>query len=292
MRKGRPICFFDGGHDLSEAARIFAADVLEYLKEIGSDNRRIAVEYVNPSLTQALMQRGFDVLDGVRLTEQARVLKSEDEIAGIRWAIAVAEHGMAKMQEALHPEVTEVQLWALLNYTNLCNYGGWHEGRMLASGPRINPWFQEATQRRIEAGDLVGFDTDMVGPYGYFCDISRSFHCGPERPTKRQKQLYRLAHEELQHNLKLIRPGVTLKELQKAAWPMPEEFQPQAYPCVIHGVGMCDEYPRVNPIFRGETPYDGTLETGMVISVESYIGAVGERDGEAGGPSLNNRARL
>ncbi|GIS88599.1 MAG: hypothetical protein CM1200mP18_13090 [Gammaproteobacteria bacterium] len=60
--------------------------------------------------------------------------------------------------------MTEAQLWGLLNYANLANNGDWHDGRMLASGPRINPWMQEATLRRVESGDLVGFDTDMVGP--------------------------------------------------------------------------------------------------------------------------------
>ena len=42
---------------------------------------------------------------------------------------------------------------------------------------------------------------------------------------------------------------------------------------------MCDEYSQVKPIFRGPTPYDGRLETGMVICVESYVGAKGEREG-------------
>ena len=38
-----------------------------------------------------------------------------------------------------------------------------------------------------------GFDTDMVGPFGYCADVSRTFFCGPgRRPTRRQKQLYRL----------------------------------------------------------------------------------------------------
>ena len=60
---------------------------------------------------------------------------------------------------------------------------------------------------------------------------------------------------------------------------MPEEFQAQAYTCVVHAAGVCDEYPLINPIFRGPTPYDGVIEAGMVICCESYIGAVGERDG-------------
>ena len=278
-RPGRPISFFDGGGELAEGARLLADDIVGYLKEIGSDNRRVAVEYVNPSITQALLQRGLEVTDGVAVSEAARVIKSEDEIACMRWAVAVAELGIAKVRETLRPGVSELQLWALLNYTNLANNGDWHDGRMLASGPRINPWCQEASDRQVEAGDLVGLDTDMIGPFGYFADISRSFHCGPGKATKRQKQLYRLALEEIEHNLALVRPGITLREFQRQAYLPAEEFHENAYPGVIHGVGMCDEYPRVNPIFRGPNPYDGSLEAGMVICVESYVGAVGERDG-------------
>ena len=47
----------------------------------------------------------------------------------------------------------------------------------------------------------------------------------------------------------------------------------------MHAVGMCDEYPRINHGFRGPAPYDGVVEPGMVLCIESYIGAVGERDG-------------
>jgi Xaa-Pro aminopeptidase len=279
VRPGRANTYFDGGTELGENARLIAQDVVDYLSEIGSSNRRVAVEYVNPSLTQALLRRGLEVIDGVGVSEEARIIKSADEIECIRWAVAVAEHGIAQIKSALRPGVTELQLWGLLNYTNLANNGDWHNGRMLASGPRINPWLQEATDRRIEAGDLVGFDTDMVGPFGYFADISRTFLCGPKAPSKRQKQLYRLAHEEITHNAKLIRPGVTLAEIQDRAWMPPEEFREHAYVCVIHGVGMTDEFPRVNPKFRGKNPYDGVLEAGMVVCIESFIGAVGEPDG-------------
>ena len=278
-RPGRPHAFFDGGTEIDVAAGDLADDVVNYLAEIGSDNRRVALEYVNPSVTRELMNRDIDVIDGVRIAELARVIKSEDEIACMRWAIAVAEHGVDMMKEALRPGISEVQLWGLLNYANIANNGDWHEGRMLASGPRINPWLQEASERKIESGDLVGFDTDMVGPFGYFVDLSRTFHCGPAKPTPRQKQIYRLALEEIDHNLALVRPGITLREFQRQAYVPPEDCQENAYPCVIHAVGMCDEYPLVRHLFRQENPYDCTLEAGMVICVESYMGPKGERDG-------------
>ena len=135
----------------------------------------------------------------------------------MKWAIAVADLGIEKMQQAARPGVTEVQLWALLSYTNLANNGDWHEGRMLASGDRINPWFQEASERRIQAGDLIGFDTDMVGPFGYFADSSRTLLCGPRRPTRRRKQLYRHALDEIEHNLTLVRDGVSMDEIRRTS---------------------------------------------------------------------------
>lgn len=275
----RGISVFDGGDQMSEGARLLADDLVKYVSKLGTDSRRVAIEMVNPSVTQACLQRGLEVMDGLALSEMARVIKSEDELACMRWSVAVAELGIAKVKEAIRPGVTETQLFGILNYTNLCNHGEWHDGRMLASGPRTNPWLQEASQRKVESGDLVGFDTDMVGPMGYFCDISRTMHCGPAKPTKRQKELYRLAAEEIAHNRALLRPGLGLREFQKVAWPIPEEFQAQAYTCAVHGVGMCDEWPRINPTHRGPNPYDGVLEPGMVVTVESYIGAVGERDG-------------
>ncbi|MEM1298152.1 MAG: Xaa-Pro peptidase family protein [Pseudomonadota bacterium] len=278
-RTGRATNVFDGGPDLAEEARLFADDVVRYLAEIGCDNRRVAIEMVNPSITQALLQRGIEVIDGMAIAEMARVIKNEDEIECIRWAVAVAEHGIAKVHEAMRPGVSEQQLWGLLNYANLANDGDWHDGRMLCSGPRTNPWLQEASPRRIEAGDLVAFDTDMVGPMGYFADISRTFFCGPGQPTKRQKELYRLAVAEVEYNKTLMRPGARFADIQAQAFDVPEEFHEQAYPCLAHAVGMCDEYPRINYRFRGPQPYDGELAAGMVICVESYMGAVGERDG-------------
>ena len=278
-RIGQAISYFYGGDKLSQFAEKFALEVENYLIEIGATNRKIAIEYVNPGITQALEARGIEVVDGVLITERARLIKSEDELACIRWAVAVAEHGAAKVKQALKPGVSEVQLWALLNYANLANNGDWHDGRMLASGPRINPWLQEASERKLESGDLMGFDTDMIGPKGYFADLSRTFHCGPDRPTKRQKQIYRLAMAEIAHNLSLIKPGVLFSEVQENAYPVESEYQKNAYPCIVHGVGMCDEYPHLHPNFRGPLPYDEIIQPGMVLCIESYMGAEGEKDG-------------
>lgn len=63
-RLGRALAHFDGGVELADQARLLADDIVNFLAEIGTDNRRVALEYVNPSLTQALLQRGIEVSDG------------------------------------------------------------------------------------------------------------------------------------------------------------------------------------------------------------------------------------
>ncbi len=103
VRVGRQNTYFDGGPELPENARLIAQDICDYLSEIGSDNRRVAVEYVNPSLTQALLQRGLEVIDGVAVAEEARVIKSPDEIMCIKWAVEVAEHGISPSQGGAPP---------------------------------------------------------------------------------------------------------------------------------------------------------------------------------------------
>ena len=280
VRLARPLSYFQGGPDMAGGATELARDVVAFLNEIGTDNRRVAVEYVNPSVTQAMMRAGLEVVDSADLIEEARIIKSADEIACMKWAIAVADLGIEKMIEAARPGVTELQLWALLNYTNLANDGDWHEGRMLASGDRLNPWLQEASPRRIESGDLVGFDTDMVGPFGYCADVSRTFFCGPGQPTRRQRQLYRHALNEIEHNLTLVRDGISMAEFAERAFVQPEEFHERQYVCILHGVGMCDEAPKLlYPNDQDRQQYDYVLRAGMTVCIESYVGAVGDRDG-------------
>ena len=234
----------------------------------------------NPYAAEEALLKIFPTIRHLGRSQRRQcVIKSDEELTCMRWAIAVAELAVGKVRSALRPGVTELELWAQLNYWNIANDGDWHDGRVLVSGPRTNPWCQEASGRRLESGDLVGLDTDMIGPFGYFADISRTFHCGPAPPTRAQKELYRRAVEEIEFNLGLVRPGISLRQFQARAYPVEERFQRNAYPCVIHGVGMCDEYPRVNPVFRGSNPYDGVLEENMVICVESYVGEAGGRDG-------------
>lgn len=191
----------------------------------------------------------------------------------MRRAIHTCEVGMGAMWAALRPGITENQLWAKLHEANIARGGEWIETRLLASGPRTNPWFHECSDRVIEAGDMVAFDTDLIGPYGYCADISRSWVAPGRAPTGEQKALHALALEHIDHNAQLLRPGVSFRELTERAFQLPAQYLAGRYGVVMHGVGLCDEYPSLYYREDGRDAFPGSLEAGMVLCIESYVGS-------------------
>ncbi len=133
--------------------------------------------------------------------------------------------------------------------------------------------------RVIERGDMVSFDTDLIGPYGYCADISRAWLCG-DRPNDEQRRLYAKAYEQIEHNIAVLKPGMSFRELSEACWRIPEEFLSLRYPSLIHGVGLADEYPSIKHWEDFPTKgYDGIVTPGMTLCVESFIGVAGGREG-------------
>lgn len=262
------LCPFDSGLSMAEDSRAFAARLRDRLPT----RARIAVERLDASTVQALLQVGFEVVDAGGVMQYARAIKSPEEITLIRHALDVADLAIDSMRADIRPGVRETALLARLQQINTANGGGWLDGRMLASGPRTNPWLQEATEREVQAGELIGFDTDMVGPFGYFADVSRTLLCG-DRPSAAQRDLYRRAHEEVSHNIDLLRPGLGFRELSERAFRQPERFVAHRYVCLAHGAGMTDEWPKI--AYRQDwnaLGYDGEIEVGMVLCVESFVG--------------------
>ena len=263
-----------------QVAETWADEIAELMREHCGNETRIAFDHLDPLGLAAMQKRGFQIHDGEALMERARLIKSDEEIICLKHAIDVAEKGMAAMQQNLVPGISENQLWSHLHQVNIANNGEWIETRLLSSGPRTNPWMQESSDRVIESGDLVAFDTDMIGPNGYCADISRTWLCGDVAPTDEQRRLYQAACEQIEHNIGIMRPGRTLADVIRDEWLIPDEFLQYRYG-VAHGVGLKDEFPflpNAIDIDRLGDP-DLELQPGMVLSLESYIGAVGGAEG-------------
>jgi len=223
----------------------------------------------------ALQQRGLEIVEGGQITERARSIKSADEIELMRWTIRVCEAGMARIYDHSVPGVTEQELWAHLHFENARSGGDWLETKLLTCGPNTNPWYRECSDRPCEEGEMISLDTDMIGPYGYCADLSRSGTCGYTPMTNKQQEIYSAAVEQIDHNMALIKDGVSFAEFNDKSWNIPERFLPYRYSLATHGVGMADEWPVVllHPDFANN--HGGRFEANMVICVESLIAEKG-----------------
>ncbi len=281
QRSGASMFYFSNGDRNDQAADAFAPEVIDLLREHSGGNMRLAVDKIMVPGYRALIAAGIDVMEGEELTEKARSIKGPDEIKAMRCANHACETTVRLMEDfarenAGNGTTTEDDIWAVLHAENIRRGGEWIETRLLASGPRTNPWFQECGPRVTQKNEVISFDTDLIGAYGICIDISRSWWIGPNKP--RPDMIYAMQHavEHIQTNMDMLRPGVNMQDLSRNTHVLDDKFQAQKYGCLMHGVGLCDEWPLIAyPDKMVEGAFDYDLQPGMTLCVEAAVGEVG-----------------
>jgi len=271
---------FAAGPRVQEFAQEWCAEILDLMRTHGGGNRRLAIDRIDPAGVHLLKANRIEIADGFEVVHMARLIKTPEEIDAVRQSIGVCQEGIRRMIAATRPGMTENAIWSILHQTNIELGGEWIETRLLSSGPRTNPWYQEAGERRVEAGDIISLDSDLIGPHGYGADISRSWTVGDGKPSGEQRRLYALAHEQVQRNCELFVPGRSFYELADLAYRMPERYRAFEQPAIAHGSGLSNEFPLVIHSDKVRAKgHDGILEPGMIVCVESYAGAPGDAEG-------------
>lgn len=268
------------GPGIAGRERRWAEEMAATLRGVVGRGATVGVERVNAGAARSLAARGFRLVDAQEPVERARAIKSAEEVKCVRASLRATEAGVARLRAVLRPGITENALWSVLHQTVIALDGDYVETRLLSSGPRTNPWFQETSPRMVGENELVALDTDVVGRFGYYSDFSRTFHAGPGKPTAAQRDLYRTAHEQVHHNMDILRPGLSFREYSERAWTIPETYFANRYYLSAHGVGMTGEYPYLyHRADFAAAGYDGEIEPGMTLCVESYIGEEGGAEG-------------
>ena len=183
--------YFTAGDKSKERAKIWATEIVDIVNEHGKGNKRLALDHCAPEGIHELQSNGLELANGEEVMELARLIKSDDEMMAMRRSIFSCEKSMELMRHHFKPGITEQDLWSRFQMEAVSRGAEWIETRLLASGPRANPWYQECSSRPILSGELMGFDTDLVGSYGYCTDMSRTWLCGDEKPTDEQKEILR-----------------------------------------------------------------------------------------------------
>lgn len=273
VRPARGLCFVSSGGDPAAQAAAFAVEIASAVVDAGLSIDSLAVDRFPFSAIDALRAQGFHLSDADAVFSTARRIKLAGEIEVMREAMSRVIDAADLMVERIEPERTENEIWAEFIGPFIATEGKYIATRLLQSGAHSFPYFQEAGTRKLQAGELLCFDTDAVGFAGYCVDFSRSYLCGDQPATAVQKDLFSKAHEQLEHNIDLIKAGAVYRDIAQAAWPIPAAHRDSRYYCVGHGLGMSGEFPNI-PHQREDMPYpiDGELEAGMVLCIESYIG--------------------
>ncbi|MCH2165540.1 MAG: Xaa-Pro peptidase family protein [Marinovum sp.] len=281
QRSGADLFYFDRGDKIDVAADGFSNEVRVLLEEHAPGNKRLAVDKIMLHGLRALEAQGFGVHPGEEVTEKARSVKGPDEIKAMRCASNACEKAVAAMEDFARGHVgdgktCEDDVWAVLHAENIKRGGEWIETRLLATGQRTNPWFQECGPRITKRNEILAFDTDLVGSYGICVDISRTWWIGDEPPRPDMVYAMQHAHEHIMTNMEMLRPGVNIEELSRKTHVLDAKFQAQKYGCLMHGVGLCDEWPLVAyPDKMVPGAFDYELEPGMTLCVEVLAGEVG-----------------
>jgi len=263
-----------------ETAGPFAAEIADLMRSHARGSRKIGMDRCSHIQALALDKCGLQVHDCQGEILAVRAIKTPEEIKCLQASMTGAEAAVAAVRDGIRPGVSENELFAIMYYEVIRQGGEFIETRLLTSGQRTNPWFNEASGRRVRPGELVALDTDTIGCFGYYSDFSRTFRCGPGKPSAYQKMLYRMSFDQVKHNIHIIASGLSFREVAERAWRIPERFVDQRYTSVMHGVGMHGETPFIAHAMDFEIyGREGILEPGMVVSIESYIGEKGGGEG-------------
>lgn len=269
VRSGFDLFYFDRGDKLAEQAHAVTGEVQDLIRAHGGGTMRLAVDKIMLHGMRALEARGFEIMEGEEVTEKARVIKGPDEILAMRCAMLACEASVADMEAATEPGMTEDDIWAELHKANIRRGGEWIETRLLTTGPRTNPWFQECGPRVLQNNEILAFDTDLVGCYGICSDISRTWWVGDDDPRPDMVDTMRIAYDHIMTNMDMLKPGVRFDDLTAHCHGLPPNMQKQKYGCMMHGVGLCDEWPLIAyPDTAVKGAFDYVLEPGMTLCVE------------------------
>lgn len=142
--------------------------------------------------------------------------KSDAELDRIRRAVQVSVLAHREAMRSVEPGMNEFEIRALLEYT-FRRYGaeGPAYGSIVGSGPNATTLHYQASDRFMEAGDVLLIDA-AASYGGYAADVTRTFPVNG-RFTAEQRAIYEVVLAAQKAAEAQVRPGATWSQLTDAA---------------------------------------------------------------------------
>jgi Xaa-Pro aminopeptidase len=240
------------------------------LEERGLLNEPVGVDAVEIPVLFALQAEGIKVVDGQQLMQQARIIKTQDEITLLNSACMMVDAAYDELYRFMKPGVRENECVGLVSKV-LYDLGSEHvEGVNAISGERCSPHPHVFSDRALRPGDPAYFDI-LHSFNGYRTCYYRTFAVGSA--SQAMVDAYKHCRYILDIAIDTIKPGVTTAEVARL-WPKAEEFgfpnEEAAFALQFgHGVGLSIWE---KPIFSRLVSLDHpeVIEEGMVFALETF----------------------
>ncbi|NIA68198.1 aminopeptidase P family protein [Pelagibius litoralis] len=236
------------------------------LTEMGLGKARIGVDEggLAPALDAFSPEWSEDatVLPAFQVFRQVRAVKTEEEIARLGKAAAIAEASIEAALRIAAPGVSEAEMGLEFNLETV-RQGGLPVLYCIGTGPRSAMPNVQPGERKLKDGDIIRFD--VGGRYKHYrADIARIAVLGT--PTQKIRTYHNALYKGVERGLELLRPGARAAEIFDA---VVETVRQEGIPHyqrshVGHGIGL-DGYdlPSLSP---GSADI---IEEGMVLCVET-----------------------
>ncbi|HEX5547560.1 MAG TPA: Xaa-Pro peptidase family protein [Ktedonobacterales bacterium] len=240
------------------------------LEERGLLGEPLGVDAIELPVLFALQAEGIKVVDGQQVMQQARLIKTVDEITLLNTACMMVDAAYDDLYRFMKPGVRENECVGLVS-KSLYDMGSEHvEGVNAISGERCSPHPHVFSDRALRPGDPAYFD--ILHSYnGYRTCYYRTFAIGSA--SQAMVDAYKKCREILDAAINVIKPGVTTADVVKL-WPKAQEFgfpdEEAAFALQYgHGVGLSIWE---KPIFSRLVSLDHpeVIEEGMVFALETF----------------------
>ena len=236
--------------------------------------RRVGTDAMSPAFAQLLPVAfpAAELVDGEVAMRAARRIKTAEELAVLRQAVAVAETSLAKAVAELRPGATEKELAGVL--LEAAAAGGAttpavQDAAVVTS--REHPWRRAGGDGRAAPGDLVAFTAAVVA-HGYIAEVGRTYVVGGAVPQAlAQSSLAQRCDRVWERLLAACRPGAPASDLLDAYTGAGEPLPPMP---VARGLGLGFDPPVVTGGLP-RTARDERIEAGMVLALTGYVWQAG-----------------
>jgi Xaa-Pro aminopeptidase len=254
----------------SDRAGVVAEKIREELAARDLLDEPVGVDMVEPPVLFALMKAGINVVDGQQVLQEARMIKTADEITLLNQACMMVDAAYDELYREMRPGVRENECVALVNKVLYDMGSEFVEGVNAISGERCSPHPHVFTDRALRPGDPAYFDI-LHSFNGYRTCYYRTFAVGSG--SKALAEAYRRCRYYLDAAIAMIRPGVTTAEVAER-FPRAQEFgfpdEEAAFALQFgHGVGLTIwEKPIFSRLVSLDDPEE--IQEGMVFALETF----------------------